>query len=542
MSQKQFSAFISHSTKNASFANELAQSLEASGLTTWIAPRDIGLGKNFDIEILDGIEASKAFVLVLSEAANLSSHVRKEVEHATSHGTPILPVRVDQTLPSRKLEYFVKMYQWIDAWDGLTDDVVQKLVAAIKSDEEIGFVGGNLETDATQFFVPVKLSSGQRRISPPRVGEKWNPLVSKDTQKRVAQLQEKELATGDKMHKHIVRWGPPSGGDSIFFATDYSVYRLSNFAHVTKAASSKRLFLPHLLADFDFDPWDSLVVAGSGYLRKVSNTVHKNADLKNRLFHQEASYLRKHPNLKRMVHVYEGNSVSAGERIFIDVLSSPRDIGFRRTSIDKNFRIDEPKIEWSPTGNFIYFDGRMEHPRLFTLRKDDGDFKISQTIFRQYRVMAWHPKYDYMAGAFVTDTEASEAGIDILDIGTDGSFEVLQRIHTKQKDFINSISWSPTGQHIVCSSGDGTTAFIDLATLSVRTLYDTGEFAAFSPDGQRFLLNSRRKAQIFSCPGCEVLASFDGGVSGKVLKGSPWSNCGKKVILDTHCLAVAGME
>lgn len=134
--QKSYSAFISHAKENLQAAEEIVRSLESKGLTCWIAPRDVPPGANWIEEILRGIEQSKCFVLVLSDEANRSGHVLREVERAASKAKPIYPVRLEDIPLSPKLEYLISMHQWLDAWEGYFDAHMQRLASAIESDEE----------------------------------------------------------------------------------------------------------------------------------------------------------------------------------------------------------------------------------------------------------------------------------------------------------------------------------------------------------------------------------------------------------------------
>jgi hypothetical protein len=133
---KQYSAFISHASADADKAIELVEALESKGLTVWVAPRDIVPGREYGEEIIRGIDQSNCFVLLVSQASNLSSHVRREVERAASKSKPIYPVRIEDVPPSPKLEYYISMHQWLDALDGVMAPHANRLAAAIASDEE----------------------------------------------------------------------------------------------------------------------------------------------------------------------------------------------------------------------------------------------------------------------------------------------------------------------------------------------------------------------------------------------------------------------
>ena len=117
-SEISYSAFISHSSSDRKKAEEICDSLEARGFRCWMAPRDVRPGQEYGAEIIRGIEASRCLVLVLSQAANESTFVQREVERAVSKEMPVFPIRIEEVLPSRGLELFVSTTHWIDAWPG----------------------------------------------------------------------------------------------------------------------------------------------------------------------------------------------------------------------------------------------------------------------------------------------------------------------------------------------------------------------------------------------------------------------------------------
>jgi|GEM_PF-4206642 len=122
-----FSAFISYAKADRESAEEICASLESRGFRCWIAPRDVRAGREYGNEIIRGIEQSRCLVLVLSEAANESHFVRREVERAVSKRKPVFPIRIEEVLPSPALELFVSTTHWIDAWSGNLSDHAQRL-------------------------------------------------------------------------------------------------------------------------------------------------------------------------------------------------------------------------------------------------------------------------------------------------------------------------------------------------------------------------------------------------------------------------------
>jgi len=116
--QLEYSAFISYATADKAKAEEICAYLEERGLRCWIAPRDVRAGREYANEIIDAIERTPVLVLVLSAAANESKFVRREVERAVTKGDPVIPVRIENVMPSTALELFVSATHWIDAWSG----------------------------------------------------------------------------------------------------------------------------------------------------------------------------------------------------------------------------------------------------------------------------------------------------------------------------------------------------------------------------------------------------------------------------------------
>jgi TolB-like protein len=109
------SVFISHSSKDKVTAEAICQRLEADGTKCWIAPRDIAFGSNWTEGIIQGIDDCRVLVLVFSEHANKSEHVRREVAKAFSSGLAVIPFRIAEVTPNRSLAYFLNTVHWLDA-------------------------------------------------------------------------------------------------------------------------------------------------------------------------------------------------------------------------------------------------------------------------------------------------------------------------------------------------------------------------------------------------------------------------------------------
>lgn len=131
--------FISHSSADASVAAEVCRLLEQNQIKCFIAPRDIRSGKEYAEEIINGIDGSRAMVLLMSAAANTSPHVLREVERAVSKNIPILVYKLENVVLSKSLEYFLMAHQWISREKG---DNYDEILAAARNLEQEPVTGG----------------------------------------------------------------------------------------------------------------------------------------------------------------------------------------------------------------------------------------------------------------------------------------------------------------------------------------------------------------------------------------------------------------
>ena len=68
--------FISHAHKDRTMADAICQKLESAQVRCWIAERDISVGEDWTEATRNAIGSSRVMVLVLSENANASPHIR----------------------------------------------------------------------------------------------------------------------------------------------------------------------------------------------------------------------------------------------------------------------------------------------------------------------------------------------------------------------------------------------------------------------------------------------------------------------------------
>lgn len=108
--------FISYSSADRPVAEAACAALERRGIRCWIAPRDILPGLDWGAAIIKAIEGCRIMVLVFSKNANRSGQIKREVERAVAKGVTLVPLRIENALPEKTLEYFISTAHWLDAW------------------------------------------------------------------------------------------------------------------------------------------------------------------------------------------------------------------------------------------------------------------------------------------------------------------------------------------------------------------------------------------------------------------------------------------
>lgn len=155
--------FISHSSINADAAQELCKKLENSGFSCFIAPRDIRSGYEYAEELVNGIDSSDMLVLLLSQEANNSPHVLREIERAVSKGKPIIVYKLEEVTLTKSLEYFLMTHQWVNAKPGRDFDEIVTHVTDYANRHPItadGQQGANWQPDTLP--VPSKANKTKR--------------------------------------------------------------------------------------------------------------------------------------------------------------------------------------------------------------------------------------------------------------------------------------------------------------------------------------------------------------------------------------------
>lgn len=124
--------FLSHASSDAEIGEAVCERLERAGISCWIAPRNIQPGAEYSAGIIDGIRECQILVVIFTARANASKNVLREIERAATFGKTILPFRVESVEPSREMEFFLSMPQWLDATSGRLDQNIDRLIRVVQ--------------------------------------------------------------------------------------------------------------------------------------------------------------------------------------------------------------------------------------------------------------------------------------------------------------------------------------------------------------------------------------------------------------------------
>ncbi len=166
--------FISYASQDKTVANAVCASLEQAKIRCWIAPRDIRSGENWAEAITKAIKKSRVMVLLFTESSNQSKQVAKELTLAVNSEVIVVPFKIDETLPSGLMEYYLSDTHWLDAMNPPTEKQVEQLVETVQHvlsekettlpppEEESAVVAESIPVDETEKTEPSKVSAKKK--------------------------------------------------------------------------------------------------------------------------------------------------------------------------------------------------------------------------------------------------------------------------------------------------------------------------------------------------------------------------------------------
>jgi TIR domain len=98
-----------------------------------MAPRNILPGSSYGEAIITAIQQTHIMILVFTANANESVYVNKEVERAVSKGAIIIPMRFQDILPTKALDFFLGSEHWLDAINPPFKRHLDKLVESVRA-------------------------------------------------------------------------------------------------------------------------------------------------------------------------------------------------------------------------------------------------------------------------------------------------------------------------------------------------------------------------------------------------------------------------
>jgi type IV secretory pathway VirB10-like protein len=124
--------FICYASQDRAVAEAICAKLEDSGISCWIAPRDVTPGQNFAEAIMGAVSKCRVMVLVFSASSNESAYCINEVHTAFNRRTKIIPFMIDEKTPSGDMEFYLQRIQWFYAQKPPLEQHLPRLANEIK--------------------------------------------------------------------------------------------------------------------------------------------------------------------------------------------------------------------------------------------------------------------------------------------------------------------------------------------------------------------------------------------------------------------------
>ncbi len=153
--------FISYSTADQSSANALRNLFSKHGYGTWMAPYDIPPGRKYAEVINKAIKDCDCFALLLTNRAQDSIWVAKEVERAVHYRKLLIPISLENVVLNDEFEFYIS-----------TDQIVPvKTISADSS--EIQKILQTLSVYVGQSDTPVSEPAATAAAPEPGVTDHW---------------------------------------------------------------------------------------------------------------------------------------------------------------------------------------------------------------------------------------------------------------------------------------------------------------------------------------------------------------------------------
>ena len=123
--------FISYKSEEYEDAAWVRDTLEASGISCWMAPASIPGGSDYAREIPVAIKGCKIFVLMLSARSQSSRWVKRELDTALNEGKTVMPFVLEQFRFSEDFGFYLSVVQQYKAYNSRME-AMDKMLREIK--------------------------------------------------------------------------------------------------------------------------------------------------------------------------------------------------------------------------------------------------------------------------------------------------------------------------------------------------------------------------------------------------------------------------
>lgn len=163
--------FISYKSEEKTQMNKMLSILENAGFECWVAPRDIPIGSNYASEIPAAIDCCPVFILLLSEKAQASPWISKELSLAIGAKKEILPIMISDCQLTNEYKYYltnVQVYSITEDTENGLQDILERIGFLLHKEVK----KPEVQKTVTPAFRVSQKTEPKRRSLEPYIGDK----------------------------------------------------------------------------------------------------------------------------------------------------------------------------------------------------------------------------------------------------------------------------------------------------------------------------------------------------------------------------------
>lgn len=204
--------FISHTTRDKHYAEQIVNSLESRGVSCFIAPRDIDAGKPYASALMNALDECKIVLLVASKSINESEHVLNEVDVIIEKKKILLPVFIEEFDLNDDFRYYLGRKQWIVCYPenlSVYLDNINSVVETYLPSKHSSIVSDDIENKKTKTIFEYL----------PDRGIMINP---EDHQRNVSFRTDTLLNLMGGIYDNVIKLTDSNVAENIFYSSGYS--------------------------------------------------------------------------------------------------------------------------------------------------------------------------------------------------------------------------------------------------------------------------------------------------------------------------------